>query len=157
MVAALLLPPLAAIALESCATRADTKSPATITRPTLPPGQDGKLLAAAAGGDIFSVDELLGAGADVDARASNGTTALMGAAYNGYPRTARLLIARGAQVATKSADGATALHYAASGGDAEIVGELLKAGADPNAKSVDGTTPLMWAARTRSRGRGSSV
>ena len=65
----------------------------------------------------------------------------MGAAYNGYPRTARLLIARGAQVATRSADGVTALHYAASGGDAEMIGELLKAGADPTRRAAMAPCP----------------
>lgn len=115
--------------------------------PTLPEGQNGRLLAAASLGDIFSVQQLVNQGADIDARASNGTTALMGASYAGYPRTAQFLIARGAQVNAKSADGLTALHYAAGAGYSEIVGSLLDAGADPNAKTAEGVTPLMKAAQ----------
>lgn len=136
---------LVSMALANCATRGDTQTP-TADRPTLPAGPDGKLLAAAAFGDIFRIEDLLNEGADVNARASNGTTALMGAAYGEYPRTAEYLLARGADVNAKSADGLTPLHYAAGAGNTVVVGILLKAGADPNGRSIDGTTPLMRAA-----------
>ena len=147
MLAVAVLTPLASMALEGCATRAAPQTSAAVDRPSLPEGPDGKLLTAAVSGDIFSVERLLKEGADINARASNGTTALMGAAYSDYPRTTRLLIARGADVNATSADGLTALHYAAGAGNTEIVGALLTAGADPNATSMDGTTPLMRAAR----------
>ena len=142
-----MLTPLASMALEGCAPRASSEASATVDRPTLPAGPDGRLLSAAVDGDIFSVERLLNEGVNVNARASNGTTALMGAAYSDYPRTTKLLIARGAEVNARSADGLTALHYAAGAGNTEIVDLLLMAGADPNELSVDGTTPLMWAAR----------
>jgi ankyrin repeat protein len=112
---------------------------------SLPQGNDGQLLARAGEGDIFAVDALLQQGANVNARASNGATPLMGAAYFRYPRTLELLLARGADVNAQAANGATALHYAASGGSVEVVEMLLRAGADPQAKAADGSTPLVWA------------
>ena len=120
----------------------------------MPEGRNGQLLSAAALGDIFSVEKLLNEGTDINARASNGTTALMGAAYAGYPRTTEYLILRGAQIDAQSTDGLTALHYAAGAGYTEIVGKLLDAGADPNAKSADGTTPLDASGPRRTRGNG---
>jgi Ankyrin repeats (3 copies) len=144
--AGMVLAAIAPLAFAACTERSGTSATAAPSV-TLPEGRDGKLMKEAADGDIFSVDQLLSDGADANARASNGTTALMGAAYGGYPRTTELLIARGAKIDARSNDGATALHYAASGGDVTVVGILLKAGADPNAKSVDGATPLMWAER----------
>jgi ankyrin repeat protein len=140
--------------LAACADQATADLDAAKPAISLPQGKDGKMMAEAAGGDIFSVDQLLKDGADANTRASNGTTALMGAAYGGYPRTAELLLARGAQVNARSNDGATALHYAASGGDADVVRILLRAGADPNAKTADGASPAAWAERT---GHGSLV
>ena len=145
-IAIAMLAPLVLLALESCAPRAN-RQVSEVGAPTLPEGMDGRLLSAAALGDIFSVEKLINEGADVNARASNGTTALMGAAYAGYPRTAEYLISRGAQIDAQSADGLTALHYAAGAGHTDIVGRLLDAGADPNMTSGDGTTPLMKATR----------
>lgn len=147
ILAVAMLTPLAPMTLEGCAPRTSSEASAAVEKPTLPAGPDGSLLSAAVGGDIFGVERLLNEGVNVNARASNGTTALMGAAYSDYPRTTRLLIARGAEVNARSADGLTALHYAAGAGNTEIVDILLMAGADPNALSVDGTTPLMRAAR----------
>jgi ankyrin repeat protein len=139
---------LVSVALQGCAPRASSEASATPDRPTLPAGPEGSLLSAAVNGDIFSVERLLNEGANVNARASNGATPLMGAAYRDYPRTTRLLIARGGEVNARSADGLTALHYAAGAGNTEIVDVLLMAGADPNASSLDGETPLMRAARS---------
>ena len=114
-IAIAMLAPLALFALESCTPRAN-RQVMEEGQPTLPEGRNGQLLSAAALEDIFSVEKLLNEGTDINARASNGTTALMGAAYAGYPRTTEYLILRGAQIDAQSTDGLTALHYAAGAG-----------------------------------------
>ncbi len=105
-------------------------------------GPQSHMLRAAAEGNMFKVDELLSAGADVNARTSDGATALMVAVYYGYPQTSRLLMERGADVNAKTDRGATALHYAAQRGNAVIVRDLLAKGADPDPVSGAGNTPV---------------
>lgn len=141
-----LLMPLAALGLHACAPRADQARPVSKVEATIPPGPEGDLLRSAAFGDIFRVDELLDDGADINARTTDGATALMGAIYYRFPRTAELLIARGADVNARSNRGVTALHQAAWEGYEEIAVMLLRKGADPNARTNEGETPLMWAA-----------
>jgi ankyrin repeat protein len=136
---------IAAPLLDACAPKSNQARPATETEAALPPGPEGELLRAAAFGDIFRVSELLDAGVDVNARTLDGATALMGALYYRFPRTAELLIARGADVDARSNRGVTALHQAAWEGYARIVAMLLQKGADPNARNKNGETPLMWA------------
>jgi ankyrin repeat protein len=105
-------------------------------------GETGELLRAAADGNVFKVDKLLSAGADVNAPTPDGATALMGAVYYGYPQTSRLLMERGADVNAATNDGVTALHYAAQQGRTDIARDLLQKGADPDAVSAAGNTPL---------------
>lgn len=107
--------------------------------------EQGEMLRAAADGNMFKVDKLLAAGADVNARMPDGATALMGAVYYGYPQTSRLLMERGADVNARTNEGVTALHYAAQQGNATIVRDLLRKGADPEPVSSAGNTPLSLA------------
>ena len=132
--------------LQACAPGPDQARPAAKAEATIPPGPEGDLLRSAAYGDIFRVNELLDDGADVNVRTTDGATALMGAIYYRFPRTAELLIARGADVNARSNRGVTALHQAAWEGYDKVVVMLLRKGADPNAKNNEGETPLMWAA-----------
>ena len=145
LAALLLLMVTATSFLHACTSRPDGARPTT-PEATIPPGPEGELLRAAAVGDIFRVDELLNSGVDINARTNDGATALMGALYYRFPRTAELLIVRGADVNARSGRGLTALHQAAWEGYAEIAANLLRKGADANARTDDGTTPLMWAA-----------
>lgn len=81
---------------------------------------------------------------DVEARAINGNTALMMAAFKNNEPAVKALLARGAQV---NRPGWTALHYAAAAGAIDIVRLLLEHHAYIDAESPTKVTPLMLAAR----------
>jgi ankyrin repeat protein len=107
------------------------------------------LLDAAESGDHAAALRLATAkGANVNATAADGTTAIMYAAANGDLELVRALIKAGANVKPANQFGTSALTEAAIIGSAPIVDALLKAGADPNFKNIDGETPLMAAARS---------
>ena len=82
---------------------------------------------------------------DLEAKAHNGDTALMIAAYKGNLEAVKALLERGAQV---NRPGWTALHYAATSGGNDIVQLLLDHSAYIDAESPNKTTPLMMAARS---------
>lgn len=81
---------------------------------------------------------------NLEARAPNGDTALMVAAYKGNREAVAALLAKGAE---PNRPGWTALHYAASVGNVEIVRMLLEKSAYIDAEAPNKTTPLMMAAR----------
>jgi ankyrin repeat protein len=86
-------------------------------------------------------------GTSLEARAANGNTALMMAAYKHNRPAVEALLAKGAAV---NQPGWTALHYAAAAGDDEIVRLLLARGAQVDAlspKASGAVTPMMMAAR----------
>ncbi|OEZ63987.1 ankyrin repeat domain-containing protein [Duganella sp. HH105] len=83
-------------------------------------------------------------GIDLEAKAPNGNTALMMAAFRQNKETVLDMIKRGAQVNQK---GWCALHYAAAAGSTEITAILLDKHAYIDAESPSGMTPLMIAAR----------
>ena len=113
------------------------------------------------------IEKLLKAGADANAAAPEGETALMTAARTGNVEAARVLLAHGASVdARESWRGQTALMWAAAQNHPAMVRELLANGADVNARSAvqnwerqntqeprekwlppGGLTPLLFAAR----------
>lgn len=80
---------------------------------------------------------------NLEAKARNGDTALMIAAYKGNTAAAKALLARDAQVNRPEW---TALHYAAASGSNEIVQMLLEKHAYIDAESPNKTTPIMMAA-----------
>ena len=59
---------------------------------------------------------MVGAGAQVDARADGQQTPLMLAAYNGQASTVQLLVDAGAGIGLKDGDGSTAADLARSNG-----------------------------------------
>lgn len=109
---------------------------------------EAALLAAAEAGDRGAAIKLLDEGVDVNARAPDGTTALMWAAYRDDVELVRRLLDAGADVAAHNDYGATALSEAAMRGSAVTIAALLERGADPNARNPEGETALMLVART---------
>lgn len=80
---------------------------------------------------------------DLEAKARNGDTALMIAAYKNNKEAVQALLAKGVQV---NRPGWTALHYAAAAGAEDIVRMLLEKSAYIDAESPNKTTPIMMAA-----------
>lgn len=106
---------------------------------------DTGLILAVREDSMKSFDILLNApGIDLNARARNGDTALMLAAYKNNVAAVKALLDKEAEPNTT---GWTALHYAATVGNDEIVQMLLDASAYIDAGSPNNTTPLMMAAR----------
>jgi ankyrin repeat protein len=91
---------------------------------------------------------LIAAGADVDERASDGTTALHWAAHFGDLELVEALLERGADATLRNDYGATAIAAAAVEGDPAIIKALLDAGADVDSPNPEGQTVLMVVART---------
>lgn len=81
----------------------------------------------------------------LEARAQNGDTALMLAAYLGNRAAVTQLLDAGAEV---NQTGWAALHYAAINGDVKIIALLLEHAAYIDAISPNKTTPLMMAVRS---------
>jgi ankyrin repeat protein len=103
---------------------------------------------AAEQGDRSAVLRLLAKGANPNAPAADGTTAIMWASASGDVELVRALVRAGADVRLKNQFGTTAVTEAAIVGSASILDVLLKAGADPNTRNPEGETPIMAAARS---------
>lgn len=87
---------------------------------------------------------LMTQGARLDAKTTEGWTALHVALLGRNEEMARLLLLKGADVNSKTVDGWMPLHLAASAGYTTIVGDLISKGADVNAMK-GGWTPLSFA------------
>jgi len=112
-------------------------------------GREGitPLMAACAAGRSEAVRALLAAGAQANARSSDGKTALIYAAGWGTPDTVQALLDRDARVDDRTEERWTALMWAAGRGHIDSLRKLLLANADVNARNKWGQTPLMAAAR----------
>ena len=88
-------------------------------------------------GDREAVMQWLATG-DVDAKDSDGRTALHHAASSGYAELARSLLENGASPDIQDVNGQTPLHAAAHAGSASAVRVLLDAGADVSIQDSSG-------------------
>jgi len=105
-----------------------------------------ELIRAAADGDLEGVRILVGRGAKVNARHSNGMTPLLAAALMGRTDVMQFLLLQGADIKTRYRNEATALILAATQGQAPAVRVLLNKGANPNEHARGGSTALLAAA-----------
>lgn len=81
-------------------------------------------------GDVEGVQELLQAGADLNARNRYGQTALMLAAHRGHRAIVQLLLERGPDLNVTAKYGLSALMLAVIAGHVDIARLLARAGAD---------------------------
>jgi uncharacterized protein len=103
---------------------------------------------AAKADDLAQIHKLIKDHADVNAPATDGSSALLWAAYHSDADLTKALLAAGAWVDTPNHYGVTPLLQASRNGDVEVMRVLLDAGADPTRWHPEGETPLMAAART---------
>jgi ankyrin repeat protein len=115
-------------------------------------------LGAAAANAVESLSDLIRAGnreavlaaitspdLDVNARGSDGSTALLWATYGADHELVKALLKRGAKANISNQYGSSPLTEAVKLNDAELVHLLLDARADPNSVNQDGQTVLMLA------------
>jgi len=112
---------------------------------------DTKLLDEIRAGNTSGVKQLLAAGGDANARDSEGSTALMLAAYTGNLGMVEALLAAGAGVNDSDERGWTALakstyNFEVKRGFADVAQVLIDAGANIEAQIAYGIRPLMLAA-----------
>ena len=89
------------------------------------------------------VSLLVGAGAEVDARARGGITPLHeAAAENAHSGVVTALVEAGADPNARDLDGVAPLHLAASSGNPAVVTALVEAGADLGVRDRSGVTPM---------------
>lgn len=105
-----------------------------------------ELIIAAGKGDINTVENLIGKGANVNARDVEDWTALMLAGKGGHTGVVKAVLKRGAKVNMKNIYGFTALMWAAKGGHTDTVKAMLDKGADVSIKNMGGLTALIYAA-----------
>lgn len=89
---------------------------------------------------IEAVKLLLEKNADKDLKDKDGWTALLWAAWSGFPKVSEALIGAGADIAAADKRGNTALMIAALRGNASVVKLLIEKGADKTAKNTEGKT-----------------
>lgn len=107
-----------------------TPTPSAAASPAPKPELDAALLKAAWDDDVAAATELIGQGADVNAKDDTQQSAYLVATSEGYLDLLRLTLANGAVVDDKDSWNGTGLIRAAERGHFLVVGELLRAGID---------------------------
>lgn len=108
--------------------------------------ENGLLVAAARGGHVHCIKQLLDEKIDINSSDVDGSTACMSAAGGGQIECLRLLIDAGADVCAADSRGKTACMMAAGGGHVECLRLLLEAGSDMDAVDEDGNTACVLSA-----------
>jgi Ankyrin repeats (3 copies)/Ankyrin repeat len=113
-----------------------------------PKPDPSELLAAARANNVFKMNELLAAGAELESKTSqnDNRTALHEAASLGHNEAAQFLIGKGAKKDAKTKSKSTPLHEAAWAGSIDVARLLIEAGAQKEARNLDDSTPLQLAA-----------
>ena len=107
---------------------------------------------AAYWGDLGLVKDLIGKGADVNAKSEAGFTVLHVVALSGNLDLVKYLVEeKNLDVNAKSESGWTVLHSAAGSGNLSLVKYLVENGANVNAKDDRGRTPANRTPYSRSR------
>lgn len=104
------------------------------------------ILAAAADGDLHTVQQMVAEGWSVTEHNEDGDTPLTLAARHGHTALVRHLLAAGAPVDQTNIDGCSPLCLAARHGHLDAALALLEAGADVDLDDVNGESPLHKAA-----------
>lgn len=126
-----------AAALSACAS---SNSPVTLSPQALAEA-DALLVVAAGKGEKRRVQQLLAAGANVNARGPGGYTPVMRAAENGHLSVVKALLSAGANV-NVSQGGESLLMKVVASGNLLTAEMLLAAGADVNYQTDSGRTAL---------------
>jgi ankyrin repeat protein len=100
------------------------------------------LYAAAAAGRLQEVQQLLAAGANVNAHTRGGSTPLHAAARGNHSALVTALLEAGASRTSKDSTRSTPSHVAASSGATAAMTALMAPGIDLCAYDADGSTPL---------------
>src|SRR5215469_15482374 len=109
---------------------------------------DPPLVEVARHQDQAAVSALVSQKADVNARSSDGSTALLWSAHWNNLESADLLLRAGADANLANDFRMTPLSEACTNANAALVRLLLKSGANPNTAIATGETPLMTCAKT---------
>ena len=99
---------------------------------------------AAYGNDAKKAEQLIRAGADVNAHDNDQATPLHSAARSNADKVAALLIRAGADLSARAEYERAPLHSAARSNADKVAALLIRAGADVNARSHNQKTPLHW-------------
>ena len=95
--------------------------------------------------DLSKVDQLIRAGANVNAANDIGATPLWAASLNGSVPVVKRLLDAGANPNAPLLSGESPLMAASRAGQQAVVEALIAKGANPNARGPRGQTALMWA------------
>lgn len=109
---------------------------------------DMKLFAASGAGDAPLVEQLIEAGANVNADDSLKRTPLFAAVFCNHPQAVNLLIDRGSDINARDFSGLSPVHAAVVVGAMDAVKALIAKGANLDIQNTAGRTPLHLAAAT---------
>jgi ankyrin repeat protein len=96
--------------------------------------------------DFTRAEDLLKAGADINAASRDGDSALHWMCYLGNHQAVRFLAEHGACLDIRDGGGRMAVHIAAERHTSHCIQVLIQFGADPNARDNDGRAPVHYAA-----------